>query len=63
MAGINLKFKKIDKILRDNGFQCDRHSGSHAIYKRNEGETITIPVPNCNGLILQRLFRQYNIKY
>lgn len=63
MAGINLKHKKIDKILRNNGFKIVRYTGDHAIYKRNEDEIISIPKPNCNGLILQRLFRQYNIKF
>lgn len=59
MAGINLKFQKVDKILRKNGFQCVRHSGSHSIYKKGDN---TLSIPNsCNGLIIQRLFRENNI--
>lgn len=63
MAGLNLKHHKINKILLNNGFQLVRTTGDHKIYKRGENETISIPCPNCNGLILQRLFREFNIKY
>lgn len=63
MAGINLKFNKIDKILRDNGFIRVRTKGDHIIYKRNDDETISLPCPKVNGLILQRLFREFDIKY
>ena len=63
MAGINLKFNKIEKILKDNGFIRVRTKGDHIIYKRGEGETISLPCPKVNGLILQRLFREFNIKY
>lgn len=61
MAGINLKFKDIERILIDNGFTRVRTKGDHVIYKRGT-DTLSIPCPKCNGLILQRLFRQFNIK-
>ena len=62
MAGINLKFRQIDKILRSNGFERVRFSGDHSIYKRNE-KHLSVPCPNCNGLILQRLFKENDIKF
>ena len=62
MAGINLKYKDIHRLLLDNGFIFIRNSGDHKIYKRNN-KTISVPCPNCNGLILQRLLKENNIKY
>lgn len=62
MAGLNLKYRKIDKVLRANGFSIDRYNGDHVIYKRNETH-IAIPRPKCNGIILQRLFKENDIKY
>lgn len=61
MAGIHLKFKEIERILVNNGFERVRTKGSHVTYKRGS-DTLTIPCPHCNGLILQRLFRQFDIK-
>ena len=63
MAGISMKFNKIDKILRQNGFVRVRQKGDHVIYKRNPGETVVIPYVFCNELILERYFKKYEIKY
>ena len=63
MAGISMKFKQIDKILRKNGFTRQRVKGDHIIYKREAHETIVIPYVKCNELILERYFKQYEIKY
>lgn len=62
MAGLNWKYRKIDKVLRDNGFSIDRKKGDHVIYKRGENH-ISIPCSNCNGIMLQRLFKENDIKY
>ena len=61
MAGINLKFKDIERILFDNGFKRIRTKGDHVIYRRGN-DVLSIPCPKCNGLILQRLFKQFDIK-
>lgn len=61
MAGINMKFNKIDKILRKNGFKRVRQTGDHVIYYRGE-DHISIPYVKCNGLLLQRLFKENNIE-
>lgn len=63
MAGLNFKHHKINKILCKNGFKLVRTTGDHKIYKRGEDETISIPCSDCNGLILQRLFREFDIKF
>lgn len=62
MAGLNWSYRKIHKVLKANGFEMDRYNGDHVIYKRNE-KHIAIPRPDCNGLILQRLFKENDIKY
>lgn len=63
MAGISMKFNKIDKILRKNNFVRVRQKGDHVIYKREAGETIVIPYVDCNELILEKYFKKYEIKY
>ena len=63
MAGISMKFKQIDKTLRKNGFIRARVKGDHIIYKREAHETIVIPYVKCNELILERYFKQFDIKY
>ena len=63
MAGISMKFNKIDRILRNNGFKRVRQKGDHVIYKRNAGETAVIPYVDCNELLLERYFKQFKIKY
>ena len=34
MAGINLKFREVKKILIENGWIVDRNSGDHIIFKK-----------------------------
>lgn len=36
--------KDLIKILEKRGFQFSRQSGSHAIYKNQEGIKVTIPI-------------------
>lgn len=61
MAGISLKFRKIDKILKKNGFKVIRVKGDHYIYKRGN-DTAVIPYVDCNELLLEKYFKQFNIK-
>lgn len=63
MAGISMKFNKIDKILRKNDFVRVRTKGDHVVYKRNPGETVVIPYVDCNELILEKYFKKYEIRY
>lgn len=63
MAGISMKFNKIDKVLRQNGFVRIRQKGDHVIYKRNPGETMSIPYVKCNELVLEKYFKKFEIKY
>ena len=63
MAGISMKFKQIDKTLKKNGFIIARVKGDHIIYKREAHETVVIPRVKCNELILEKYFKQFEIKY
>lgn len=53
--------KKIDRILKDNGYRLDRKKGDHFIYK-NDKYTISIPMSR-NDLILRREFKRCNIDW
>ena len=63
MAGISMKYQKISKILRKNGFRRVRTKGDHVIFKREAGETLYIPYVDCNELLLEKIFKQFDIKY
>ena len=63
MAGISMKYQKISKILRKNGFRRVRQTGDHVIFKRDAGETMSIPYVDCNELLLEKYFKQFDIKY
>ena len=62
MAGINIKFREVEKILKANGFKRARTSGDHVIFKKGERH-ISIPCHKVNGIVLQRLFKENNIKF
>ena len=53
--------RKIDKILKDNGYEFVRYNG-HWIYKGTEGNTLAIPKTCCTYLV-QRVFRENGIRW
>lgn len=59
MAGINIKYRDVKRILIDNGWKIDRYSGDHTIFIK-DGKHISVPY-HPNGLIIQRLFRENDI--
>lgn len=59
MAGINIKFRNVKRILIDNGWKIDRYSGDHAIFIK-DGKHISVP-NHPNGLIIRRLFKENGI--
>ena len=55
-----IPMRKIERILKANGYVYDRFNGHH-IYKNEEGKTIAIPRTCCTYLI-QRVFKENGIK-
>lgn len=53
--------KDIKKILRKNGFVCERQTGSHQIYTNEVGIHITIRCTKCNKMIWQSMIKKYNL--
>ena len=53
--------KEIHRILRKNGWNVERQTGSHVVYENNCGHHITITVRGCNKMIWQRLVKEYNL--
>ena len=49
-------------ILRKNGFVFHHQNGSHAIYKNDKGEHITIGLCKCNKMVMRRLIKENNLK-
>lgn len=48
-------------VLKNNGFQLKRYSGSHSIYLNSDGKHIS--VPRClNACIALRLIKENNLK-
>lgn len=55
------KPREINIIMRNNGYRLDHYTGSHAIYKNDKGEHISIGMCKCNGAIMHRLSKQHNL--
>jgi predicted RNA binding protein YcfA (HicA-like mRNA interferase family) len=49
------------RIIIANGFILDRYSGSHSVFKHNDGRVISIP-RSMNPCIIQRLCKENNLK-
>lgn len=59
-----IKKIEVQRILRKNGFTLDHISGSHHIYRRGDGETLTVPLArSVNGKLWQGICRQHNIPW
>lgn len=48
------------RIVKNNGFQYDRHNGDHAIYVNDKGRHISIP-KNLECVIARRLIKENNL--
>ncbi len=55
------KRREVDIIMRINGYNLDHYTGSHAIYKNNKGEHISIGTCKCNGAIMHKLSKKHNL--
>lgn len=57
-----IKLKHFINVIKKNGFEYDRTSGDHYIYKRN-GKHISIPHgKEINAVLARRLLKENNIK-
>lgn len=57
----NFKEREIFIIMKNNGFTHHHTSGSHAIFKNNKGQHVSIGLCSGNGAIMHRLSKQYNL--
>ena len=48
------------RIVKNNGFQYNRHNGDHAIYVNDKGRHISIP-KNLECVIARRLIKENNL--
>ena len=56
----SMSIRKINKILRDNGWRLVRKT-PHYIYKK-DGEELEIAIPrSCHNDIIRRLFKKHGI--
>lgn len=53
--------KEFQKLLRNNGFEFVRQTGSHRIYKRGS-EMLSLPTSHPAQTTLYDLIKQYNLK-
>lgn len=53
--------KEFIRIVEKNGYHFDRRSGSHFIYKNEEGTHISIP-RKLECVIARRLIKENNLK-
>lgn len=53
--------REFKRLLLDNGFVCERQTGSHIIYKRGS-ETLSMPSHKPSQTCLYDLIKQYKLK-
>lgn len=52
--------KMLIKVVENNGYHFNRYSGSHMIYRNNNGYHISIP-RNLKCITAQKLVKKYNL--
>ena len=52
--------RSFDKLLKVNGFRLERTTGSHFIYKDNNGRTVAVN-KDLNRMVAQRLIKENNL--
>ena len=57
----NYKKREIGIIMRQNGWKFHHQTGSHAIYRNDRGQHISIGLCNCNGAIMHKLSKKHNL--
>lgn len=62
MSAATYNKREIRRILKDNGYKLHHQSGSHLIYKNEQGRHLAITVDNCNKMVFQRLVKEHNLK-
>lgn len=55
-----IPLRKVQKILKANGYSYLRQNGDHLIYKNDIGDTIAI-APKCATPQIKRIFKEHNI--
>ena len=54
--------RDIFRILKDNGFAFHHQNGSHAIFKNDKGQHISIGLCKCNKMVMRRLIKENNLR-
>ena len=55
------KRREVDVIMRNNGWKLHHYTGSHAIYRNDRGQHISIGTCKCNGAIMRKLSKKHNL--
>ena len=53
--------RQVIRILNKNGWEYHHATGSHLIYRNSKNQHIAIPLVHLNEMVMQRIFREYNI--
>lgn len=60
MKYVVIKFKEMQKILRNNGYTLDRYNGDHYIYVKRGTNHISIN-RELNPMVARRLIKENNL--
>lgn len=61
MAGIALKPKQFERLLRDNGYTYNRQTGDHKIFTKEGCGHICYNMSKLNPIIVQRLIKEHQL--
>lgn len=54
--------RDVKRILKANGWILHHIKGSHAVYRNNKNQHLTVTINGCNRMIMQRLIKEYGLK-
>ncbi len=57
----NYKRREVELIMKNNGYKFHHQTGSHAIYRNDRGQHVSIGLNKCNGLIMRNLSKKHNL--
>lgn len=54
--------REMQRLLLNNGYTKVRQKSSHQIWKRGDGDTVTLPVAQLKSVVALRLIKEHQLQ-
>lgn len=54
--------REMQRLLADNGYTKVRQRSSHQVWKRSDGDTVTLPVATLKSVVALRLIKEHRLQ-